>query len=66
MPLSIHYNIILNVKGDTLMLGIEDSLLTTNDILPMQWNSNNNNNYNNNTATNDNNRLRNNSFGREQ
>ena len=55
----------LNLRpGDTLMLGIDDALLTTNDILQMQWN-NNNNNDNNNTATNDN-LLRNNSLSREQ
>jgi hypothetical protein len=53
----------LNLRpGDTLMLGIDDALLTTNDILQMQWNSNNNNN----TATNDDNLLRNNSLSREQ
>jgi hypothetical protein len=49
------------------MQGIDDSLLTTNDILQMPWNSNNNNNNNNNTATNDNkNLVQNNSFGRVQ
>ena len=37
----------LNLRpGDTLMLGIDDALSTTNDILQMQWNSNNNNNNN--------------------
>jgi hypothetical protein len=52
----------LNLRpGDTLMLGIDDALLTTNDILQMQWNSNNND-----TATNDNSLLRNNSLSRQQ
>jgi hypothetical protein len=43
----------LNLRpGDTLMLGLDDSLLTTDDILQMQWNSKNNNNNNNTTTTN--------------
>lgn len=38
----------LNLRpGDTLMLGIDDSLLTTNDILQMQAHNTNNNNDDN-------------------